>query len=345
MLEPERAKETQGELSSGELRCTDCSSVFPILAGVAILIDSPRAYVLEHAEGIARYVVDSEIPKEWRKEYTRAKAEGTQHHIEESLESDRVNALYLATHFLNAQESEWWRSPESKSDPLLDPLMKSHWDHGPMQKVAAWIAALPGASRGLTIAELGCGTGGLRWKLDRHTKFYLGADNSFSSIARARTMQNLKQIEIPGDLLHGTTSRKVGIELPSTQAEADFVVGDLRAPPLALEAWDCAISMNTIDMLERPEDLPRAQSRLLKQGGHAIQSSPYVWHPQVAKNISKKLGNISTSVLAIEKLYASCGLTATRSEPRIPWLFFKHDRQIEIYWTHLFSAIKGSSDA
>jgi SAM-dependent methyltransferase len=211
-----------------------------------------------------------------------------------------------------------------------------------MQRVADWMGALPGASRGLAIADLGCGTGGLRWKSDRHAKLYIGVDSSFSSIARARSVQDLKEIEIPGDLLHGTTSRKVRIKLPTTRASADFVVGDLRTPPLASEAWDCAVSMNTIDMLERPEELPRAQSRLLKDGGHAIQSSPYVWHPQVAKSLMKKWGASSSSAQAVERLYASCGLVPARSEPRIPWLFFKHDRQIEIYWTHLFSATKGS---
>lgn len=347
ILKPSLAKKIQqNEITSGILRCAECSSRFPVLAGVAVLVDDPRTYILEHAQGIARHVRDSEIPDEWRKEYLRAKFENAEHHhIDESLESDRVNALYLATHFLSARDSTWWKDPDTEQDPLLDALMEKHWDHGPMQRATDWIGALPGVSKNRMIAELGCGTGGLRWKADAHLRLYIGVDSSFSSIAHARAMQGLKQIEIPGDLLYGVTSRKVRIQLPSPRAESDFVVGDLRVPPLVSGSWDCVVSMNTIDMLERPEDLPRVQSTLLKTGGYAIQSSPYVWHPQVAKNLVKKWGKSATSAQTVEKIYESFGLSIVRSESRIPWLFFKHDRQLEIYWTHLFSTRKGSSEA
>jgi SAM-dependent methyltransferase/uncharacterized protein YbaR (Trm112 family) len=332
--------EDKADILTGELCCLQCLACFPILAGVPILIEDPNRYILEHAHGIARYVADSEIPIRLKREYLKAKKELSQpHHIEESLESDRVNALYLATHFLNAETNHWWAEDQSQGDVLLNSLMKQHWDSGPMKHITKWIKDLK--SRPL-LAELGCGTGGLRWKIDPLVCGYVGVDSSFSSIALARSMQSAKTIEIPGDLLFGTTSRKVQINLPETQSFADFVVGDLRAPPLAPETWDCVVSMNTIDMLERPENLPEVQKGLLRSGGIAIQSSPYVWHPRVAKNLRKKWGSHLNSAHLIEKIYSSVGLSPSRSELRVPWLFFKHDRQLEIYWTHLFSATKAS---
>src|SRR4051812_2864470 len=78
------------EAFSGHLQCEKCHSQFPILAGVAILVDDVRNYLLHHAKGIGQVVPDSEIPKEYLRDFKEAKAELQVEHIEEDLEAERV---------------------------------------------------------------------------------------------------------------------------------------------------------------------------------------------------------------------------------------------------------------
>jgi hypothetical protein len=39
-------------------------------------------------------------------------------------------------------------------------------------------------------------------------------------------------------------------------------------------------------------------------------------------------------------MYEQAGFKILQSEDEVPWIFFKHTRQIEIYSVHLFSASK-----
>jgi SAM-dependent methyltransferase len=122
----------------------------------------------------------------------------------------------------------------------------------------------------------------------------------------------------------------------------DLVAGDLVAPPVAAQAYDVTVALNTIDMLPEPAVLPEIQARLLKPGGIAIQSSPYIWHESVAAELRHALpSEIRDSAKAAEWLYARAGLQVTERVEHLPWLFFKHARQLEIYSVHAFQARKG----
>jgi hypothetical protein len=96
-------------------------------------------------------------------------------------------------------------------------------------------------------------------------------------------------------------------------------------------------------MLNEPEVLPELQKQMIKPGGIAIQSSPYVWHPETARNVKKQTGQ-TDSARAVEALYKNAGFSINQSLSQVPWLFFKHVRQLEIYSVHLFFATLGKTD-
>jgi hypothetical protein len=120
------------------------------------------------------------------------------------------------------------------------------------------------------------------------------------------------------------------------------VVGDLEHPPLKSGQWDACAALNAIDMMNEPRELPRLQRALLKPCGLAYQSGPYIWHERIAKKLRKVLPATlhSDSARAVEWIYAQEGFEVLRSLDHIPWLFFKHFRQLEIYSVHLFEARK-----
>jgi SAM-dependent methyltransferase/uncharacterized protein YbaR (Trm112 family) len=329
-----KSGEGASEVEYGILECVSCHAEYPILAGVAVLVQDVHGYLMYHVKGISKFVTDAKIPKEYRRDFVEAKKQIHEDLIEEDLESDRVNALYLMNHYLNA------KGVGALPDPQIDHLVKTYWDKGPLAVVTSLIK-----EKDLSVAELGCGVGGLYSRISANVRTYVGVDTSFQSILLARHF-NLStpysgDLKIPADLLKGPVSREVKFESAksSKSSHVDFVVGEIDLLPLKTAAWDLSVSMNTIDMLEDPRMLPNAQHALLKKGGSAIQSDPYIWHDQVAKRLRSHLPKTMTdSAGAVEHLYQKAGFEIVKSIDHVPWIFFKHLRQVELYSVHVFLA-------
>jgi SAM-dependent methyltransferase/uncharacterized protein YbaR (Trm112 family) len=338
------------EVVYGSLECTRCGSRYPILEGVAIVVPDPGEYLLTHVKGISKFVPDSQIPSDYRDEFSEQResleAEAAEH-IEEDLESDRVNALYLMNHYLGYEGSpeEWWKSVPASESPEITEWIQRYWDRGPFRTVSAWIEP------GKNVLELGCGVGGLCRRLRGTAAEYLGIDSSFHSILLARHL-NLGapyrgELRFPGDLLFGNLSCEftLPIERGGIHADgsafADFIVGEINALPLPSARFDVTVSMNAIDMLHEPKILPAEQFRLAKPGGVAIQTGPYIWHDRIAKGIRGRMPKgVSDSASAVEWMYRVSGFEIEKTDPHVPWLFFKHLRQIELYSVHALCAKK-----
>ena len=333
----------------GDLVCGACSLQFPILAGVAILVEDVESYLFQHIKGISKRVPDAKIPTRYQDLFREAKEalqEYEGEHIEEDLESERVNALYLMTHYLNASQVI---SATKLTDPLIHSLISQHWDHGPFQKIKEWMQSSQQMGRAV---ELGCGVGGLASVLGNLVESYLGVDYAFASIALAREIQlgvsgAASTYSIPGDLIDGPLAKSVQFNV-SQFGMKDFVVGDFQQPPLKEASWDLSIALNAIDMMDDPRMLAQLQFALLKKDGQAIQSCPYIWHEKVATLLRKQFGEKSvggsvdrlSSSAVVEKLYQSQGFSIQKKIDHLPWLFFKHNRQLEVYSVHLFLAEK-----
>lgn len=335
------------EIQSGSLRCKECKARFPILGGVALLVQEPGEYILAHVKGIAQVVPDQEIPEEFHDEYFEAKEQIEIEHIEEDLEAQRVTALYLMNHYLRVENGgDWWKPRFSAPSPLIDQLVRDYWDRGPFAQIRAWMEKQGSARPHFDAIELGCGVGGLHAVLKSRVKSYLGVDSSFASIALARHLalgvEYPGKLSIPEDLLQGPVARPIDIQAAKTfDGHVDFVVGELQDPPLALGQWDLTIALNTIDMLEEPASLPKLQHGLLKDGGLAIQSCPYIWHEVVARKLRSRLPKaVRDSAAAVEWLYEQAQFKIEERADHLPWLFFKHVRQLEIYSVHAFVARK-----
>jgi SAM-dependent methyltransferase len=121
----------------------------------------------------------------------------------------------------------------------------------------------------------------------------------------------------------------------------DFIVGEIEALPVAGGGFDVSVCLNAIDMMDDPAVLPRVQSDLVKRGGAVIQSGPYIWHENVARSLRERFPKaLDSSAAMVESLYEKSGLKIEKRETHIPWLFFKHLRQLEIYSVHAILASK-----
>jgi SAM-dependent methyltransferase/uncharacterized protein YbaR (Trm112 family) len=336
----------RGDLRSGSLKCANCAEEYPILAGVAIVLPDPEGYILAHVKGIAQWVDDREIPKTIRKEYQEARRELEREHIEEDLESERVNALYFMTHYLSAAEAA-----EGVASPEIRELITRHWDRGPFHQVAEWVKEAS-VNRALTIVELGCGVGGLAARLADSVQEYLGIDSSFASVALARSLYLAgeegtgskvpTEQGVPADLVREALARRYDLtalrQRLARPKQIDFIVGDLELPPVAPAWHDGCVILNAIDMLNAPEELPVIQKRLIRPEGFIIQSAPYIWHESVLADLRPKHFSESDSAAAVEALYRGAGFRIEKSAAHVPWIFFKHFRQVELYSVHAMIA-------
>ncbi len=342
VLNHQKGDREASEVSSGNLQCQSCHKDFPILGGVALLVEDVETYLCHHVKGISKVVPEQEIPALYREAYIEAKyewQESAREHFEEDLESERVTALYLMTHYLKASQIH---SPS----PVIQKVIEEYWDHGPFAQIKSWLK-----QDRLSVVELGCGVGGLARALESNIERYIGVDSSFASIALARHLNcgvpyPQDSFFIPDDLILGQLSRQVQIPVAvHHHRHLDFVVSDFERPPVRKGSWDVAIALNALDMVDEPKSLAKAQFDLARAGGRVIQSCPYIWHETVAEQLRKEFakewkGRGFQSSEIVESLYEKLGLKIKERVDHIPWLFFKHGRQLEVYSVHAFIAQK-----
>ena len=331
------------DVVTGTLGCPKCRGEYPILAGIAVVLEDPGSYLIAHIKGVAREVSEKHFPAKYRDDMIEAFHEIESEHIEEDLESERVAALYVMTHYLGAR-GDWWKPKEGEFSRELEDLVRRYWDKGPFEKIRQGIEERFKSDK-ISLVELGCGVGGLYGALSASFESYLGVDSSFASIALARKIvlgagSAKGAFHVPGDLLEGGVSQDVSRWVKPVDAgtRVDFVVSDASAPALKKRQWDVCASLNMIDMLESPEQLPVIQKSLVKPRGLAVQSSPYIWHPQVAKALKKACKGATSSAEVVRMLYERAGLKIEKSDEQVPWLFFKNYRQIELYSVHILFA-------
>lgn len=355
LTSPSNSTEKVYDVLTGTLQCRVCHSKFPILAGVAVLVSSVDQYLQEHVKGIAQIVPDSEIPKEFLRGFLLAKSEIQTEHIEEDLEAERLVSLYVLNHYLrvseggggtqsNLTQKKWWKAKSGESSPFIDEIIKQYWDQGPFSQIEKWMAREHRADRiPKNVVELGCGVGGLFPAIKAHIGSYLGVDSSFLSVAVARHLALgaplSGKLRYPEDLIQGPVSAEFKLPSPpKADGRADYIVGNLDVLPLQSGKWDVSIALNAIDMLDDPACLPRLQFDLIQEVGLAIQSCPYIWHPGIAQKLRKKVpGDLRiSSSRAIEWLYQQNGFKIEQSVEHIPWVFYKHLRQLEVYSVHSF---------
>lgn len=324
------------EIINGQLKCNFCEEVYPILAGIAIVMTDANEVILSHAKGISACVSREDIPKKIRKEFYEIIESLEDEHIEEDLESKRVVSLYLMTHYLKAKDFLTICDRYS-IDPLIQSLIKQYWQSGPFQQIETWMNPFSNHQ----ILELGCGVGGLVRQIKDHSAFYLGVDSSFLSLVLARHL-NLGmpcpfELKLPFDLLLGSLSEPFKFD-SQTLKNADFIMGNIEEVQVKGGFWDNVIALNAIDMLDAPETLPELQYYLLKNKGVAIQTSPYVWHEKVSLHLKELFKEhdlpFKSSHEAVRIMYETIGFKTLEEKKHIQWLFFKHLRQLEIYSVH-----------
>jgi hypothetical protein len=322
----------------GEVSCSECDAVYPVLAGVLILSSNPADSLIRHIKGIGAIVPDARIPAAWRPAYLEARESLAEEGffdegMEEDLEAERVTALYVMNHYLRASELP---HAVRGSSGVIPRLISEHWDSGPLEVTAQWIARHPPRQ----MVELGSSVGGLAQRVAGRVEGYLGADTSFASVALARHLAlgtpYPRKIRFPGDLIDGPVSLEASLPAPAWRGSdrADVILLDVQEHGIRPGQFDLSVALGLIDMLEDPSVLVSRQHEVLTAGGHAIEASPLIWHAPVASALRARFGPGLSSADVVQALYRDGGFVAGEGLEGVPWVFFKHLRQAELYSVH-----------
>jgi len=179
-IEIECSRNSYDDCIEGFLHCKDCRALYPVLDGVAIIVDDFAGYASERPKILGRWLVGSKSTamKEFLKESARCIKTTSENRYEEG----GVWFLpYLAMH-----------SSRSKVDKHFAKITKQDF-RSFYRNVTELIAHRFAGER--VCLEMGCAVGTITKELAEKIDFVFGVDQSFSFIKEARKRSRVSNAE------------------------------------------------------------------------------------------------------------------------------------------------------
>lgn len=203
------------------------------------------------------------------------------------------------------------------------------------------------------IIDMGCAVGRTTFALaQRSSDLVLGVDLNFGMLKTAAGILNDGRLSYP--------KRRTGIvfdrrEFPvrfENMDNVDFWVCDATALPFSNDSFSTGVSLNVLDCVNSPYDHLKELSRVLRNNGGAVISTPYDWSAN-ATAVEAWLGGHSqrtatgrTADAVLRSLLAGGGHPSAIEdlvllfEENIPWDLRLHDRSRMEYLVHLIAVRK-----
>jgi SAM-dependent methyltransferase/uncharacterized protein YbaR (Trm112 family) len=290
------------ECSEGFLKCEECNQLYPVIDGVALLVEDVAEYISARPSLLGKWILSGKSPemKEYLKEISLTLPK---------LNKSQGNNLYEIDGSLY-DSYNWAQFDFESNDRFLTLLKHKMYPNDLYNKVVHSTATnLDGAA-----LDLGCSSGYAAFQLAKKFAYVIGIDLSFSFISEARTRMEALRL---GNL--------------------DFVVADCLKPPFLANKFDLVIALNIVELMD-VEQLSNSIQRLLKENGEVAFSSPYDYNriqqgnrvtPQSFRHLLQKTG------FRIESRYVT-------NESFIPWPLKINERIYLFYYVDYLRARKAA---
>jgi len=313
------------EVLEGVLRCGDCSTVYPILSGVAVLHPEPDDYLARFYHSVIRDLDRhgslSVTARSW---------------LTRRFSRDPRREEYGADFRFSQQFEDPWdvacalsADPEKTFGPFAQ-WLRSIRGQGPYDLLAKW-AGEYAAERHLVL-DAGCGGGGLVSRVAPLFGLAFGIDLSFLGILLARrTVLHRPEAERSYMLrvrIGQERERPLSLR-PSSNAE--FVVGDAAALPFPEGLFDAVCSSNIIDIVGIDGPLDSA-THVLRPGGVLLLTDPFYFRAGQAPE--------GDPVRAMRTHFRSRGLQVETERDAVPWAWATYDRHWRLYFSYCAAARK-----
>jgi SAM-dependent methyltransferase/uncharacterized protein YbaR (Trm112 family) len=290
------------ECLEGFLKCEDCNQLYPVINGVALLLENIAEYVSSRPSLLGEWILSCKTAA--MKEYLKGMSSSLT-----KVKTSQGDNLYEVEGPLY-ESYNWAQFDFDSNDRFLSLLKHKLYPNDLYNKVVhSTVTNLDGAA-----LDLGCSSGYAAFQLAKKFAFVIGVDLSFSFISDARRRMTALR-----------------------QGNLDFIVADCIMPPFLPNKFDLVIALNIIEFMDVEQLLDRIH-RLLKEDGEVAFSSPYDYNrTQLGNRV-----NPQSFRQLLQRSGFRIGSRYITNESFLPWTLKINERTYLFYYVDYLRARKAS---
>lgn len=256
------------DLIEGILQCTSEDSQYPVIDGVAIVVDNVTEYLADRGN-VLPDIVAATRSDQMRAFLAEAFADA------ETLEKNHyeraeVWPVYAWAHYDDVGMTDTLLSEAFENDEIVKELSP--------RTLTRTVESFLEDCDGEIGIDIGCATGGNTHTVATAVDFAVGCDISYTMVRTAREIRDSDgrfEYDVPmeGNL---TERRTVSIDVPAPD-QTEFIVADAEAVPFRDGTADIVVSMNLIDEISDPRAHLERADDILSPGGRFVICDPYIW--------------------------------------------------------------------
>ncbi len=312
------------EIREGLLVCNSCEEHYPVIAGVAILVENPLTYLAMNYAAIVK-----EAGKWLSTSFSRYLESKSLDLLSEDTTSVSVGWRRDYSPYIFAHYERLETAPNSEALRRTMAVPYGDW----------YSEFLAMASRhmntGDKFLDIGSNVGGLVHRAAPRFKLAYGVDLSFSAVLLARQLVLGEPEPLGSYRLQREGARYESRDLKiATRTNAEFVVASVAGLPFPQNNFDLVTCANLIDIVPRPDQLTQAVHAVIRPNGFFLTTDPYFWHLGTASLESWAGGrNNETSADAMRKLVSEQFVVVDERD-MVPWLLRYYDRYCQLFFNH-----------
>jgi len=318
------------ELREGLLTCKSCNKNYPVICGLAILLDKTNTwlrsnyyYLAEGAlnssgigESLARYLDQ----QGWRMSASPAN---------NYYELPRWVEIFLSTHYdpipAGANDTSDLGQTIAGQPSVFDFVSDN------LQQLK------PGS--GGRALDVGANVGGMTWRLAQQMDNVIAIDTAFNPMLTARKIQLGEPQPQTSIRRYIDGLRHEEIQIGPFPSNVEFLIASVFDLPINGQ-FDVVTALNVIDVVPNPNAFIEVLINRLESGGLLVITSPYSWGSDDVP-IENWLGDKDTpSSEVLTTLLKDKGLTIEQEADCIPWVLREHKRWYRVFHNHCVIARK-----
>ncbi len=320
-----------GELLEALLGCSRCGTGYPVIAGVAILLNDEQSWLRANyyyvMEGAARAGGIGPALMQWLDGHCLLLANRL---ADNYYETPRWVSMFAVAHYAAP-------APPSDGAPLLEGLMAGHPS---VFDVAPRMIERHLANRVDLALDIGTNVGGMARRIGGMAGSVFGIDVAFNAVLTARRA-NLGLPTPIGPLREYVDGhRYVEHDVPRGPPGMEFLLASFDQLPIRGD-FGLVTALNVIDVVPQPRSFLRKVSGMLQSGGLLLLTSPYSWTSDSVP-VEEWLGGTAglSSAEAVREAVEACGLDIVEEALDVPWVLREHRQWHRVFVNHCILARK-----
>jgi SAM-dependent methyltransferase/uncharacterized protein YbaR (Trm112 family) len=324
----------EDELSEALLHCDKCKTQYPIISGVAVVLDNIKSWLRENYYHILSGVhqnggIGTGLAV-WLESFGWELSNKPSNNY---YEAPRWVNIFTATHYDMVpagadDESDLGRFVASKKS-VFDTVTEMLEAHVPVKLANA--------------LDVGTNVGGMAYRLAPFADDVIALDTAFNVVLTARQVQKgyPKKVSSYKRYMDGQYFEERFIEEMPDNTE--FMVASAAPPPID-QCYDIITVLNVVDCVPYPEQFLKSLIDVLNPGGLLLVTSPYSWGSDDVP-VDRWIGASEEvpSADAMLAIFSSQGLELIEERDNVPWVLREHKRWYRIFHNHCVLVRKPAS--